>query len=189
MKLNLAKVSLALLGAVFVLGCQDVGSGPVGPDGLEPQFAKGGGHGKPDGGETTIFQVTFPTVSTTHFSATDPTLTTTAPTTVNHKLWGIIFSNAWDGIKLGDIELRRVAVYPRMKAGKVTSVAIHFNDSNIVGSGTAYHTGRLPVDPPEPVSGVFTLHLHANSVELRESQNSPSIGTVSIADAVYTPVP
>ncbi len=30
----------ALLGVALVLGCQDLGSGPVGPDGLEPQFAK-----------------------------------------------------------------------------------------------------------------------------------------------------
>ena len=38
MKSSLAKVSLALLSAVFVLGCQDMGTGPVGPDG--PQFDK-----------------------------------------------------------------------------------------------------------------------------------------------------
>ena len=38
MKSDLAKLSLALLSAVFVLGCQDLGSGPVGPDG--PQFDK-----------------------------------------------------------------------------------------------------------------------------------------------------
>ncbi len=36
MKAHLAKVSLALLSTVFLLGCQDMGSGPVGPDG--PQF-------------------------------------------------------------------------------------------------------------------------------------------------------
>ena len=35
---DLIKVSLALLSAVFVLGCQD--QGPVGPDGLVPQFDK-----------------------------------------------------------------------------------------------------------------------------------------------------
>ena len=40
MKSNLTKVSLALLSAVFILGCQDLGSGPVGPDGLVPQFNK-----------------------------------------------------------------------------------------------------------------------------------------------------
>ena len=40
MKSHLAKVSLALLSAVFVLGCQDMGSGPVAPDDLGPQFAK-----------------------------------------------------------------------------------------------------------------------------------------------------
>ena len=39
MKAHLTKVSLALLSAVFIFGCQDLGSGPVGPDG--PQFDKG----------------------------------------------------------------------------------------------------------------------------------------------------
>ena len=38
----LAKVSLTLASVVFILGCQDLGSGPVGPDGLVPQFAKPG---------------------------------------------------------------------------------------------------------------------------------------------------
>ena len=37
----------ALLGVAFVLGCQDVGTGP---DGLVPQFGKGGGKGKPPSG-------------------------------------------------------------------------------------------------------------------------------------------
>ncbi len=36
MKAHLARVSLALLSTVFLLGCQEQGSGPVGPDG--PQF-------------------------------------------------------------------------------------------------------------------------------------------------------
>ena len=38
MKAHLAKLSLALLSTVFLLGCQDMGSGPVGPEG--PQFNK-----------------------------------------------------------------------------------------------------------------------------------------------------
>ena len=42
MKSNLTRVSFALLSAVFILGCQDLGSGPVGPDGLVPQFDKKG---------------------------------------------------------------------------------------------------------------------------------------------------
>ena len=40
MKAHLAKVSLALLSAAFLLGCQEQGSEPVGPEGLAPQFAK-----------------------------------------------------------------------------------------------------------------------------------------------------
>lgn len=47
MKSGLVKLSLALLSAVFVLGCMDQGPGPVGVDGLVPQFAPGN-KGKPD---------------------------------------------------------------------------------------------------------------------------------------------
>ena len=42
MKAHLTKVSLALLSTVFLFGCQDLGSGPVGPEGLGPEFAKPG---------------------------------------------------------------------------------------------------------------------------------------------------
>lgn len=40
MKAHLAKVSLALLSTVFLFGCQDMGSGPMGPEGLGPEFNK-----------------------------------------------------------------------------------------------------------------------------------------------------
>ena len=49
-KSDLTKLSLALLSAVFILGCQDLGTGVVEADGLEPQFAKGGERGKLGGG-------------------------------------------------------------------------------------------------------------------------------------------
>ncbi len=51
MKTHLAKVSLALLSTVFLLGCQEQGSGAVGPEG--PQFTHndpGKVHGGPKGG-------------------------------------------------------------------------------------------------------------------------------------------
>ncbi len=38
MKAHLAKLSLALLSTVFLLGCQGQGSEAVGPDGLGPEF-------------------------------------------------------------------------------------------------------------------------------------------------------
>ena len=45
----------ALLGVALVLGCQDVGTGP---DGLVPQFAKGGkpnsGGGRATGGDVAV---------------------------------------------------------------------------------------------------------------------------------------
>ena len=40
----------ALLGVALVLGCQDVGTGVEGPDGLLPQFARGGEKGNSGGG-------------------------------------------------------------------------------------------------------------------------------------------
>ena len=54
MKAHLAKVSLALLSVAFLLGCQEQGSEPVGPDGQDPEFTHknekphggGGGGGK-----------------------------------------------------------------------------------------------------------------------------------------------
>ena len=53
MKAHLTKVSLALLSAAFLLGCQEQGSEPVGPEGLEIQAAKGGNDkGKGDGSGT-----------------------------------------------------------------------------------------------------------------------------------------
>ena len=42
MKAHLTKVSLALLSMVFLLGCQEQGSDPVGPEGLGPEFVKKG---------------------------------------------------------------------------------------------------------------------------------------------------
>ena len=51
MKTHLAKLSLALLSAVFLLGCQEQGSEPVGLDGLGPEFAPGGGGGKGGSGK------------------------------------------------------------------------------------------------------------------------------------------
>ena len=53
MKAHLTKVSLALLSAAFLLNCQDQGSGPVGPEGLGPEFIHKGEdkvHGGPKGG-------------------------------------------------------------------------------------------------------------------------------------------
>ncbi len=50
MKAHLAKVSLALLSTVFLLGCQEQGSGPVGPEGLGPEFTHKEGHTKGGGG-------------------------------------------------------------------------------------------------------------------------------------------
>ncbi len=50
MKAHLTKVSLALLSTVFLLGCQEQGSGPVGPEGLGPEFGHKPNHNPGGGG-------------------------------------------------------------------------------------------------------------------------------------------
>ena len=52
MKAHLTKVSLALLSAAFLFGCQEQGSEPVGPEGLEIQAKRGSDKGKGDGSNT-----------------------------------------------------------------------------------------------------------------------------------------
>jgi len=69
MKFNLAKVILALVSVAFLLSCQDIGSGPTGPDGLAPQFNKadelgnhdhgGGGDGGGDNPGSPFYEYTF----------------------------------------------------------------------------------------------------------------------------------
>ena len=59
MKAHLAKLSLALLSVVFLLGCQDMGSEPVGPEGLGIELArkkppKDGGGGGPVPADITL---------------------------------------------------------------------------------------------------------------------------------------
>ncbi len=54
MKAHLAKVSLALLSTVFLFGCQEQGSGPVGPG---PEFHHRDGHGKGGPGGPGTFPV------------------------------------------------------------------------------------------------------------------------------------
>ena len=187
MKSHLTKVSLALLSAAFLFGCQDQGSEPLGLDGRGPEFHHRDGHtgGGGGNGDGSALEVTF-TIDDA-FPLSDPTFTTSGPTPVNHKLWASI--NAINAITVGNVKMVSVAAYPRVKAGKVTEIEMYFLGED----GTTYNAGRLPVDPPESIldDAVFTLHLHAEGVKLRDGNgpNSPILGTVSIADAVYTPVP
>ena len=59
MKAHLTKVSLALLSAAFLLGCQEQGSEPVGPDGLEIQAARRGNDKRKGDGSGTLAKLTI----------------------------------------------------------------------------------------------------------------------------------
>ena len=79
MKAHLAKVSLALLSVAFLLGCQEQGSDPVGPEGLGPEFHHGkGSHADGGGGASSgdnpgssIYEYTFTGNITTDPSTAD----------------------------------------------------------------------------------------------------------------------
>jgi len=64
MKTHLTKISLALLSTVFLLGCQDLGTGVVESDGLGPAFApkEGKGKPKPPPGEQVLANLTMTSV-------------------------------------------------------------------------------------------------------------------------------
>ena len=72
MKAHLAKVSLALLSTVFLLGCQEQGSEPVGPEG--PQFNKPDASGKVRS-STVALGIAMGTTRTTRGAPAPPTPT------------------------------------------------------------------------------------------------------------------
>ena len=170
-------------------GCQDMGSGPVGPG---PEFThKDKEHGKPGGGGGggggggTFWDANL----TAHdFVATDPMLITSAPATVSKKnsflpsdfftLESIIMPTG------SNLTLTRGLVSAKLKFGKIIRLSFWLDEGH--GSSRVFHA-ILPIDPPRtPSDGDFTLHLHLDGVELRESNGSPPIGTISIGDLVYT---
>ena len=71
MKAHLAKLSLALLSTVFLLGCQERGASPFGPEGLEIQAEKGGMGGGMGGGGGETEAATYTVKVTGNIFSTD----------------------------------------------------------------------------------------------------------------------
>ena len=178
MKAHLAKVSLALLSTAFLLGCQEQGSNPVGPEGLGPEFThKNGEHGKGGrggGGGKTDLAVTYTTHADTVFAS--PTFTT-------KRLIG-------EGCELDPpLELAGYvwvlcAQGQRVRGGKLTEIHVWVTETG----DSVWHSGWLPVDPPVTLFAGLTLHLHADNVALSKEHDkkAPSPGTISVVDLVYT---
>ena len=187
----------ALVGVALVLACQDVGTGPVGPDGLESQFHhseghdKGGGDGGPGGGPGGGKILGFATF-TGDIVADDPTLVTIPGSTVPGGGNFLIEAITPTG---STIVMRSGYSVTHVKAGKIISLEIWV--SPIVPFGDAdkkdiWHINSVPVDPPVPVDTDIRLHLHADGLELfggGGKRGDPPIGTISVVDVVYIPPP
>ncbi len=194
MKAHLTKVSLALLSTVFLLGCQDLGSGPVGPEGLGPEFThKGDPHGKPGGGggDPIVLEVAF----TTHtgdgtFPHDDPTLTTPEPVNNGRKFLNSSgFAINKFKPKGSDILMLTAAFNAHRKAGKIVSLLVWVGDADPFYQSTdVYKSPSLTIDPPfAPLAEGFTLHVHRDHLPVTGKNASSSIGTISVADVVFTP--
>ena len=77
------------------------------------------------------------------------------------------------------------------KKGKI--IAVHFWIQDIRGPKGILHSAKITVDPPFPPSPAgFTLHLHADGVEVwrhkgnKGGQKMEMIGTISVGDIVFT---
>ena len=195
MKSSLTKLSLALLSAAFLLGCQDLGSGPVGPDGLVPQFAKkcpsppcGGGEGG-----TTTFEGAITNDDQPDFNP-DSTVTTPLGTTVpvdnKFNTGNNIAMNPVD-VVLSDgttLTLHLTAFSVRKRQGKLVSAKVWVGN----GGTNKFATDYLPADPPVTISDSgFTLHVHAENAEfVRLHDTSGTVAfRLNIVDIVYTPAP
>ncbi len=184
MKAHLTKVSLALLSTIFLLGCQERGSGAVGPDGAGIQAKPGMGGGMGGGGDT-FWEANL----TAHGpAATDPMLITLTPATVSKKNGFLPSDNFFTLVSIqptrSSLTLTRGQVSASLKRGKIIRVQFWLDEGH--GSSRVV-SATFPIDPPvTPSSAGFTFHLHADGVELRESNGSPPIGTISIGDLVYT---
>ena len=215
MKSHLAKVSLALLSAAFVLGCQEQGSGPVGPEGLGPEFDKPSNGVHDHGEDNDDTKVTWSLADLTVHDGvpvSGSTLLSTCPGTPGAKLSNPTVE--WkDGDEDGNNEVGEnehcVTVTPKgstvpltndavlivaTKKGS-TTVTVQFLIQDIGGAGgIQYRTDRFSLNLPGFTGFTgkgSTLHLHATDVpiyRLKGHTGGPkveNVGTINIGDIVY----
>ncbi len=199
-----------LLGAAFLLSCQEQGSIPVGPEGQGPQFHPGHagdckGHDKKDNpdlcggngdGGKTFFSVDL-VPHTASFNPSDPTLVSTCSGTAEDSNYSVSwprFSECVTITPTGGYQLNNDPVLTfAKKRGSITGITF-FIDDVVGGDGIQHETDQIPVDPAaEPSPSGFTVHVHADGVEvwrLKGHLGGPRvqmIGTISIADVVFVP--
>jgi hypothetical protein len=83
-----------------------------------------------------------------------------------------------------------VTVHTRSRAGKI--IAVWFSGQDVIGdAGIMHETDEIPVTPIKPNTSGFTLHVHADAVQVwrldghLRGDRVEMIGTISIGDIVY----
>lgn len=83
-----------------------------------------------------------------------------------------------------------VTVHTRSRAGKI--VAVWFSAQDVIGdAGIMHETDEIAVTPFKPNASGFTLHIHADAVQVwrlsghLRGDRVEMIGTISIGDIVY----
>ncbi len=219
MKSFLPKVSFALLSAVFLLSCQDIGSDPVALDDLGPQFNKAGSldetqcaaiggvldsKGHCHGGEDDVTQVSWSFADhVAHGSVPSYTLKSTCSGTPGSKPsnptveWRDGEVSGEDGCVTvttkGSVRLTNDAYL--IVATKRGNYTLQFQIQDIGGAaGTQYRTHRFTIEAPEFSGAGFTLHVHSevDIYELKGHTGGPEVrnaGAIYISDIVYDSSP
>ena len=207
----------ALLGVAFILSCQDQAAGPLGPDGLGPQFAKEKNcdpeklpvhpsckDDEPSDEPSIVAD--FRAHADAGFPLSSSLLVTTCPGTATASFavsFGhsqcLIVSPTWTSLSFGPYTLTD-DIFFAVKRLKGEIAQVRLTGQDIIGPGIMHETDKLPVDPRVPTSvptaeTPFTFHVHMDGVAVYRlsghlaGKRVEQIGTISIADVVYRVAP
>ncbi len=179
MKAHLAKLSLALLSAVFLLGCQEQGSSPVGPEGLGPEFNKpdvNGNHNHGDDGDpeqatltladgmqpATAFPVevskdTRKTLKVTNHDFAKPTITMNFTELASDPCVGVVGTNG------GTVPVRDDGTFKKLleqlTATPDDAKVVMQIDKTALGSASDRHTVSVQYESPDRDLGLIRISL------------------------------
>jgi len=192
MKFDLAKVTLALASVAFLLGCQDLGSGPVGPDALAPQFNKadegkhdhgGGDDGGGDNPGSPFYKYTF-----TGAITTNPKTAGARRTVGNDEGGAVRLHGCCDEDGIDDEELILSAALLHELVG-VDDAALCFNGIDPLVLVQFIGTLRPDKKVVNKVEAVF----HFTAKDKNETPDVQYVlrldGTVAFADGIFPPEP
>ncbi len=193
-----------LLGTAFLLGCQEQGSGPVGPEVAGPQFHEAHdsctGHKKNDAGcndtgnrDNSTWTSAWVVLHSGDTPQAAPLITTCDVVSGGDKpslLWPrhdmCANITVAPGVTLTDDPYLEI----KMKAGKIYSVQFHEQD--VIGAdGIQFESEVVLVTPQEFTGAGFTLHIDTDNIPVYQLSGHTSgrrvalVGFMYLGDVVY----